>query len=81
MPVVCEAATPALERQIMAEDGISVSDAALKLGVSYWRARDMLLRGDLQGGKDERGRYYVDQTSLNRMRKRQRAAASNGSRS
>lgn len=38
---------------------LSLSRAALRLSLTYHQVRAMLLRGDLQGGQDENGRYFV----------------------
>ncbi len=57
---------------------ISLSDAALRLGVGYAAARDMLLRRELRGGKDARGRYVVEAADLERVlqeRERDKAPA------
>jgi len=52
---------------------VPLTDAALRLGVSYWPARDMLFRGQLRGGKDLRGRYYVDPELLREVAEERRA--------
>lgn len=49
---------------------IPLADAALRLGQSYWRTRDSLLRGDLTGGRDNRGRFYVESSSVERLLRR-----------
>jgi hypothetical protein len=46
---------------------ISLSRAALRLGLGYQATRDMLLRGELRGGIDARGRYVVDAEELERL--------------
>ena len=45
---------------------VSLSDAALRLGVTYWRARDLLLTGILKGGRDGR-RFLVDAEHLEQV--------------
>ena len=57
---------------------LSLTDAALRLGASYWATRDLLLRGTLAGGRDAKGRYFVENASVGRLlreRSRQRSAA------
>lgn len=41
------------------EGRISLSVAALRLGLTYHQVREKLLRGELSGGRDEFGRFYV----------------------
>lgn len=41
------------------EKRISLSTAALRLGLSYHQAREKLLRGELPGGQDKSGRFFV----------------------
>lgn len=56
---------------------VTVSDAALRLRQGYWATRDLLLRGELCGGRDDRGRLYVEADSVERLlrqRARQRTA-------
>ena len=48
---------------------LSLTDAALRLGLGYHQTRDLLLRGRLRGGKDEAGRYFVDARDLERVRR------------
>jgi hypothetical protein len=44
----------------MMEKRISLTDAALALGLNYHQCRARVLRGELKGGKDEFGRLYAD---------------------
>lgn len=41
---------------------MSLIDAAMRLGRGYHATRDLLLRGELRGGRDKKGRlfFYVD---------------------
>jgi predicted site-specific integrase-resolvase len=45
---------------------IPLSAAALRLGVDYQTVRRLVLRGLVRGGRDEHGRYFVDETDLGR---------------
>ncbi len=38
---------------------LPLSEAALRLGLTYHQVRERLLRGELPGGRDEFGRFYV----------------------
>ena len=38
---------------------LSLADYALREGLTYHQVRARLLRGELKGGKDELGRYYI----------------------
>ena len=44
-------------------------DAALQLRISYDVVRRMVLVGQLEGGKDEHGRWYVNASSLDEYRR------------
>lgn len=46
---------------------IPLSAAAMKLGLSYGQARNMLLRGDLEGGRDRYGRLFVASREIRRL--------------
>lgn len=48
---------------------LGIMDAALQLRVSYNVVRRMVLVGQLEGGKDEHGRWYVDAPSLDEYRR------------
>jgi hypothetical protein len=50
---------------------ISLTDAALQAGVGYLSARNKLLRGEWRGGRDENGRFYVEESSITRRPQRQ----------
>ena len=43
----------------MEKDKLSIAQAALRLGLTYQQVRAKLLAGELDGGEDERGRFYV----------------------
>jgi hypothetical protein len=45
-------------------DPITLAEAALALGRTYHQVRAMVLRGELGGGRDRTGRYYVERTAL-----------------
>jgi hypothetical protein len=48
---------------------LGIMEAALQLRVSYDVLRRMVLVGQLEGGKDEHGRWYVDASSLDEYRR------------
>lgn len=48
---------------------LGMMDAALQLRVSYDVVRRMVLVGQLEGGKDEHGRWYVEASSLDEYRR------------
>ena len=41
------------------EQRLSITQAALRLGLTYHQVRAQLLTGELRGGEDDRGRFYV----------------------
>ena len=45
---------------------IPLADAAFRRGISYQQVRTMLFKGELKGGKDEFGRFFVDRAALER---------------
>ena len=48
---------------------LGIMDVALQLRVSYDVVRRMVLVGQLEGGKNEHGRWYVDASSLDEYRR------------
>lgn len=46
---------------------LSLARAALRLRLTYHQVRAMLLRGELKGGQDRNGRYYVDALDVERQ--------------
>lgn len=48
---------------------LGIMEAALQLRASYDVVRRMVLVGQLEGGKDEHGRWYVDASSLEAYRR------------
>ena len=48
---------------------LKIMDVALQLRVSYDVVRRMILVGELEGGKDEHGHWYVDPSSLAEYRR------------
>ena len=48
---------------------LGIMDAALQLRVSYDVVRRLVLVGEIEGGKDEHGRWYVDPSSLDAYRR------------
>jgi hypothetical protein len=47
-------------------DRVPLSIAGMRLGVSYWVVRDRVLRGTLDGGRDEFGRWFAYQDAVER---------------
>ena len=45
---------------------LSLAGAAMRLGMTYHQVRALLLRGDLEGGQDENGRFFVDADAVDR---------------
>ena len=43
---------------------ISLARAATRLGLGYYAARDRVMRGELAGGQDERGRWWVSSQAV-----------------
>lgn len=57
---------------------LPLTDAALRLGLTYHQVRAMVLRGELKGGRDEYGRFYVvaaDVLRAEREKRLERSAA------
>jgi len=54
---------------------VTLAEAALALGRTYHQVRAMVLRGDLKGGRDRAGRFYVEQAALRAALRRQRRPA------
>jgi len=54
----------------MGTQHLSLADAALRLRLTYHQARALLLRGELKGGRDDMGRYYVEARSVGRYARR-----------
>ena len=53
---------PTKTKQVLSEE-VPLADAAFQLGVTYPTSRDMLLRGDLKGGKRD-GHWFVEVASI-----------------
>jgi len=43
---------------------IPLSEAALRLGLTYHQVRQRVFRGELTGGRDQFGRFYVEVDTL-----------------
>ena len=48
------------------EARVPLSVAAMRLGLDYQQCRKRLLSGELAGGRDEYGRWYVSEAALAR---------------
>lgn len=58
---------------------VPLSQAAFRLGRTYHQVRAMVLKGNLDGGVDDRGRWFVRVAALRRLeRKLARRGASGG---
>jgi hypothetical protein len=55
-------------------DPMPLAEAALALGRTYHQVRALVLRGDLKGGRDRAGRYYVERAAVQAAVRRQRRA-------
>lgn len=51
---------------------VSLAEAALALHLTYHQVRALVLRGELRGGRDRSGRYYVEGAALRAALRRQR---------
>jgi len=59
----------------MSRDPVRLVNAAGRLRLSYRATMDAILRGELRGWQDDRGRWFVDRCDLDRLvRKRARKA-------
>jgi hypothetical protein len=47
-------------------DQLSLARAALRLSLTYHQVRALVLRGDLRGGQDASGRFYVEAEDVER---------------
>jgi hypothetical protein len=47
---------------------LPLSQAAIRLGRDYQQVRRLLLRGTLVGGRDEFGRFFVEEESVDRLK-------------
>ena len=57
---------------------ISLTIAALRLRISYQTARDWVLRGQLDGGRDELGHWFVYHDALERAQLERSRQVSDG---
>ena len=55
-------------------DTITLATAARLLSVSYQAARNLLLRGQVDGGRDEHGHWWVKARSVQRYAQRRMSA-------
>lgn len=54
---------------------IPLADAAMRLGIGYHRARNMLFRKELEGGRDRYGRLFVSSREVQRLLLEQQQSA------
>lgn len=57
-------------------DQLSLARAALRLNLTYHQVRALVLRGDLKGGQDDSGRFYVESAAVERYLSERPGAAS-----
>lgn len=55
------------------EERVSLAAACRRLGMSWAQGWRRLLRGELQGEQDERGRWHVTVESVERLRREREA--------
>ena len=46
---------------------VPLSEAARRLGLDYQQVRARLLRGEIKGGRDPFGRYFVEALEIERL--------------
>jgi hypothetical protein len=46
---------------------IPITEAALRLSLSYQQVRHRILTGQLRGGRDQFGRFYVEAAEIERL--------------
>jgi hypothetical protein len=59
-----------MEVQVETVVRMPLADYALRAAMSYHQVRAKLLRGELRGGKDEYGRFYVEVTEAESPKRR-----------
>ena len=52
------------EHTMQSKATVPLSDAALRVGVPYQKALNLMLAGELVGGRDEKGRWRVSIASI-----------------
>ena len=58
---------------------LSLARAALRLSLTYHQVRALVLKGELRGGQDDNGRFYVEAADLDRhIARRSGTARSSG---
>jgi hypothetical protein len=55
-------------------DRLPITEAALRLRMSYHKVRELVLTGKLGGGRDEAGRLYASATAVEQLRADTRAS-------
>ena len=53
----------------MGDEHVPLSVAALELRKTYHRVRELVMLGDLPGGRDEHGHWYVERAALDRAKR------------
>ena len=51
------------------EKRIPIADAAMRLSVTREVAVRMVMRGEIRGGQDEKGRWYAEEGSVRRAKR------------
>jgi hypothetical protein len=57
----------------MTSQGVPLLDAGLRLGLTYHQVRNLLLSGQLSGGRDGFGRLYIDPQDVERLLRERRS--------
>lgn len=52
------------DKQVTLGARVPLSVAGLKLRLSYWGVRNLVMRGEIEGARDEYGRWFVDREAL-----------------
>ena len=46
---------------------VPITDAAMRLSLTYHSTRNLVLSGKLAGGRDNYGRFYVEEAAIRRI--------------
>jgi hypothetical protein len=61
----------------LTEPEVTLVNAAQRLGLSYQKTLNAVLRGELRGRQDDRGRWRVDAKDIERFKSERKAHAQN----
>jgi hypothetical protein len=51
-------------KELTVNEILGLAEAGMRLGVSPWVVRNRLCKGELDGGRDRSGRFYVTRASV-----------------